>query len=423
MNLINRFRRDEKGNVVITFALLLPVVVAGVGAAVSYSTGSAARTSMQNSLDAAVLAAAASSDLTDASSASAIDTASKYFQNNVGTFARNSAKEIAATFAVNSLTISGQATGSLANPYGGVIGSKTYAVAVRSSATKASTPVCVLGLNGLDNGAFDINGNPTFNADCAVQANSNSSSGMTQEGKSAVVKAKKFGVKGGHKTETYSPPPTDGSAAIKDPYASIPFPAYTACDDNAKGLDIKNDTTLSPGTYCGGIKISGDGPKVTLQPGIYVMVGGPFWTTGSPVVTGDRVMIAFTAKDSSLYIWGNSSVKLTSPTSGTYMNMQFMSDRDNADTKGTWVSIGGSNGPKTDGGDVKLQIDGVAYFPTQNFWTFGNAVLNANSPSVAIVADKIWTQGNATVNVTHDNPRNLAVSAGPTTTFGARLIK
>src|SRR5438128_3082063 len=126
MNLIDRFRRDETGNVVITFALLLPVVVAGVGAAVSYSTGSAARTSMQNSLDAAVLAAAASSDLTDASSASAIDTASKYFENNVGTFARNSAKEIAATFAVSSLTISGQATGSLANPFGGVIGSKTY---------------------------------------------------------------------------------------------------------------------------------------------------------------------------------------------------------------------------------------------------------------------------------------------------------
>jgi len=423
MNLINRFRRDETGNVVITFALLLPVLAAGVGGAVSYSTGSAARTSMQNSLDAAVLAAAASSDLTDALSASAIDTASQYFENNVGTFARNSAKEIAATFAVNSLTISGQATGSLANPFGGVIGSKTYAVAVRSSATKSATPVCVLGLNGLDNGAFDINGNPTFNADCAVQANSNSTSGMTQEGKSAVVKAKKFGVKGGHKTETYSPPPTDGSAAIKDPYASIPFPPYAACDNNAKGLDIKEDTTLSPGTYCGGIKISGDGTKVTLQPGIYVMVNGPFWTTGSPVVTGDRVMIAFTAKDASLYIWGNSSVKLTSPTSGTYMNMQFMSDRDNADTKGTWVSIGGSNGPNTDGGDVKLQIDGVAYFPTQNFWTFGNAVLNANSPSMAIVADKIWTQGNATVNVTHNNPRNLAVSAGPTTAFGARLIK
>src|SRR6266508_6314362 len=72
MNLINRFRRDETGNVVITFALLLPVLAAVVGGAVSYSSGSAARTSMQNSLDAAVLPAAASSDLTDALSASAI---------------------------------------------------------------------------------------------------------------------------------------------------------------------------------------------------------------------------------------------------------------------------------------------------------------------------------------------------------------
>jgi hypothetical protein len=104
------------------------------------------------------------------------------------------------------------------------------------------------------------------------------------------------------------------------------------------------------------------------------------------------------------------------------MNMQFMQDFNNPDTKGGWVSIGGNDPGKGDG-TAKVSYDGVAYFPTQNFWVFGNASLNANSPSMAIVADKIWTQGNATVNVTHNNPRNLAVSAGPTTTFGARLIK
>jgi len=52
---------------------------------------------------------------------------------------------------------------------------------------------------------------------------------------------------------------------------------------------------------------------------------------------------------------------------------------------------------------------------------FGNTTVNANSPGLSIVADKVWTQGNATVNITNNNTRNLNVSA-PKTGFGARLI-
>src|SRR5262249_7737392 len=155
--------------------------------------------------------------------------------------------------------------------------------------------------------------------------------------------------------------------------ASVPFPYYDDCSsvkNNNKGLVIKTDMTLSPGTYCGGITIDGSSPKVTLLPGIYVMVDGSFWAKGGAIVTGDQVMIAFTGTDSTLRVWGDASVKLTSPISGTYMNMQFMQDHNNADTHGTWASIGGSDGGTP--GAAKLQYDGVAYFPDQNFWVFGN---------------------------------------------------
>jgi len=95
------------------------------------------------------------------------------------------------------------------------------------------------------------------------------------------------------------------------------------------------------------------------------------------------------------------------------MNMQFMQDRNDLNSRGLWDSIGGS---------TTLKYDGVAYFPSQNFWAFGDTNITANSPSMAIVADKIWTQGSANVNITHNNPRNLAVTV-PTTTYGARLIR
>jgi len=225
-------------------------------------------------------------------------------------------------------------------------------------------------------------------------------------------------VVGGHKGDGFSPPPADGSPKINDPYASLPFPYYDACDKNSKIQEIKDSQPLSGGTFCGGVHIYGDGTTVTLAPGIYVMVDGPFWADGNVKITGDQVMIAFTGKGSSLWLWGGSSMTVTSPTSGTYMNMQFMQDNSSADTHGLWVSLGGN-----DGDTGKLSYDGVAYFPTQNFWVRGNSTVNANSPSMTIVADKIWTQGAATVNVTNDNPRNLKVPPPPQMGYGARLIQ
>jgi len=419
LELLRAFGRNKDGNVIITAAVALPVIVGAMGVAVSYSTGASTRTKMQTALDSAVLAAAVLPDTVQASER--ILTAQNVFNDNLSSFARSSTQGIVATFSVNGDTVTGEASGAVVNVFGSLIGADTYQAKVAAAAKRQETPICVLGLNGLENGSFDINGGPIFNADCAVQANSNASGGMSQEGKSATVKAKKFNVSGGHKTETYDPPPTDGVTKVADPYASMPFPAHAVCDKNANMLDIKDDTTLSPGTYCGGIHINGSGPVVTLEPGIYVMADGPFWVNGGAVVAGDKVMIAFTGKGAALQVWGDASVKLTSPTSGTYMNMQFMQDRDDPNSRGLWGSIGGNSGGKDS--NAKLQYDGVAYFPTQNFWVFGNAVLNANSPTLAIVADKIWTQGNATVNITHANPRNLTVARAPQTTSGVRLLK
>jgi len=412
---LRRWQRDESGNLVITAAILLPVVVGGVGAAITFSNSNAARTSLQSSLDSAVLSGA----IALGTGQDAVTAAQNMFNNNINSHAtQTNTSQIAATFTVNGDVVSGQASGSAANPFAGLIGSQTIALNVSAAAKQAAAPVCVLALDSLDKGSFDINGQPTFNApDCAVQANSTDSKGMTQEGGAKVI-AKKFGVSGGANVNNYSPPPVTNAPAIADPYASLPFPPYDSCSGKGNGnsgTDIKTDTTLSPGTYCGGLHIYATA-HVTLQPGIYVMNGGPFLTDGSAVVTGDQVMIAFTGKGSTLQVWGNSQVSVTSPISGTYMNMQFMQDPNSADTHGLWVSIGGS-----DGDTGKLSYDGVAYFPTQNFWIRGSSTVNANSPSIAIVAAEVWPQGKATVNVTHNNTRNLKVSS-PSTGFGARLI-
>ena len=412
--LLRRFSAHDGGNVAISAAVVLPILVAAVGMGVTYSMGNSTRNEMQNALDASVLAGVIASN----SGGDAIATAGTSFQSNLSAWATSNASGIDANYTWSDGILTGQATGTATNLFGGIIGTKTYAITVNSAATSSTTPICVLGLNGADNGAFDINGSKAvFDASCAVQANSNSKSGMSLEGQ-PTAKAKKFGVTGGHKGDSFSPPPADGSAKVADPYASIPFPNYDACASTKKPVDISGSTTLSPGTYCGGLHIGGSSPTVTLQPGIYVMVGGSFWADGGAVITGDQVMIAFTGEGATLRLGGDSSMTVTSPTSGTYMNMQFMQDNNDPNTHGLWCSLGGNGGDS-----AKLQFDGVAYFPTQNFWAFGNSTVNANSPSMAIVADKIWTQGSANVTVTNNNPRNLKVAGPPTTTYGARLIR
>lgn len=409
---LRRWQRDESGNLIITAALLLPIVVGGVGVAVAYSSANASRTSLQSALDSAVLSGA----LTLGTGQDAVTAAQNMFNNNINSHAtQTNTSQIAATFTVSGTVVSGQASGNVVNPFAGLIGAQTIAVNVSAAAKQGTAPVCVLALDSLDKGSFDVNGQPTFNApDCAVQANSTDANGMTQEGSAHVV-ALKFGVTGGANVNNYSPAPVTGSSSIADPYASLPFPPYDSCSSGKNGTDIKTDTTLSPGTYCGGLHIYATA-HVTLQPGIYVMNGGPFLTDGSAVVTGDQVMIAFTGKGSTLQIWGNSQVTVTSPISGTYTNMQFMQDNSSLDTHALWVSIGGS-----DGDTGKLSYDGVAYFPTQNFWVRGSSTVNANSPGIAIVAAEVWPQGKSTINITHNNTRNLNVSS-TTTTFGARLI-
>jgi Flp pilus assembly protein TadG len=53
--LVGQFRRDERGNIAVTFALALLPMLGFVGAAVDYSRASSAKTSLQSALDTSAL--------------------------------------------------------------------------------------------------------------------------------------------------------------------------------------------------------------------------------------------------------------------------------------------------------------------------------------------------------------------------------
>jgi Flp pilus assembly protein TadG len=408
------FLWNNSGSAAIVMAIAAPLLLGAAAIAIVTAELHAGRSALQDRLDAAVLAGAGSGG----AEADRIDEATRNFNGNAPTSGLQTKLSTPSTeFTVSGDILHGVARSTLANDFSKIIGDSFFKIEVTAAAQRSTIPVCILGLNNLDNGAFDINGNPAFNAEnCAVQANSGSTRAMTQEGNSP-AKAGRWGVSGGADTNGFSPAPVEGASKIADPYAQLPFPAHDACTGKEKALVIKENTTLSPGTYCGGVEVTGDNTHVDFAPGVYVMVNGPLLMRGNATASGTEVTVAFTGADSTLRLWGNASLDLTSPKTGVYANMQFLQDGNDANGRGAWVSIGGS---ATD--SVHLKYDGVAYFPTQNFWVYGNVTLEANSPSLVLVADKIWFQGSADVHVTNKNSRNLSVSAVTEYAGGVRLL-
>ena len=149
------------------------------------------------------------------------------------------------------------------------------------------------------------------------------------------------------------------------------------------------------------------------------MKDGQFAVNSGATVTGDEVMIALVGADSYIHLMSNSVTKVTSPRDGTYKNIQFMSDRDLTLSKfeQEWTTILGG---------ATLDYDGVLYLPEQQFWVGGaggDVIINGNSPTIAMVADKIWAQGNAIFEITQADRRAMGLTPENSFAYGARLVR
>src|SRR5947209_10948947 len=134
--LLKSLLTDTRGNVALTAALAMPVFLAGVGAAVDYSRASAVRTNLQTALDAAVLSGVASSDV----ASEQIAMANKVFGTNVNNFSSSSTNSLSASFSVSGLVLSGQATASMENLFGALLGSERTSPTAKAAATKSTIP-------------------------------------------------------------------------------------------------------------------------------------------------------------------------------------------------------------------------------------------------------------------------------------------
>lgn len=417
----------ESGNIAVMTALGLTVLTGIGGMAMLYAQGNAETAHIQGALDAGVLAGTALGYSKSDEQRIAAATAAFYRNAANATFSSEDPEAtfeaggtVKPVFTVANARVSGVATAEAQNGLGAALGITKISVRVDAQSEKmASEQVCVLALDEDSANGLEVYGNAQFKADnCAVQANSSHAGGMRVYGNNASASASQFGVTGGFTGDGFSPEPVTDVEPVKDPYADLPVPAASTCIDATSKL-TKSAFTLDPGTYCGGLNIKA-GATVKLNPGIYVMKGGPFQVNSGAVVSGEEVLIALVGPDSVIVLKSDSTLKVTSPVSGTYKNIQFMSDRDLSESKfeEEWTTILSG---------AQLEYDGVMYLPEQQFWVSGtahDAVVKATSPTMTIVTAKVWVQGNAVMDLKREDKRGIGNDIGAASfAFGARLVR
>ena len=209
------------------------------------------------------------------------------------------------------------ATQSLASSFGKAFSLGVETVSVRSVARVVGRPnICVLGLDDSEQGTISLEQQALVTGkNCAVFSNSDHANSIKAKN-SATLKASLICSRGGKSggPGSFSPEPITDCPSFDDPLADRPEPAIGSCAET--DLTISGATvTLNPGTYCGGLEVTGNS-KVTLRPGVYIMKDGQLLVTGGSSLMGEGVGFFLTGSNARFEFTADSSIDLAAPEQG-----------------------------------------------------------------------------------------------------------
>lgn len=417
-------RRGARGQILMIAALLLPILLGMAGLAIDIGLVASLRRDTQNVADGAALAGGGVL-LDGGTVASAKTTAAGYV----------TAKGYACPNAVcvNIPPASGPHTGdsryvevSLSGTRNTVfmraIGRNAYTVTSRAVAETVLLPknYALIVLNNLcapNNGStagtatYQQNtsgggltiagGGAAINSACEPSANLGGTSRLTAD----FIDYNSDGLWQQSNNATTSPAPTKIGAPVPDPLASLTPPlagwpsascgGCTAANPALASISGGGNVTLNPGTYYGGLKISGNGGgTVTFQPGTYVFAGGGFEYSGNKNLDGSQGVTFYNTDDpsavqkqlqpcASMKITGSGTVVLNAPTTGPNTNMLFWQDKNcTAD-----FDYAGSTNTTTS----------IIYAPNARLNLSGGGTLGANQ----VIVGSIDFNGSASITINY----------------------
>jgi phosphodiesterase/alkaline phosphatase D-like protein len=254
----------------------------------------------------------------------------------------------------------------------------------------------ILLLDPTGQGALSVtgNGNVSVTGGGVIAADSSSSQAAVASG-NGVVSAAEIDAAGTKATGNgaFVGPVDTSEPPQGDPLAYLAAPPVPNVVRSTRTLNITSSTTLQPGLYIGGIKISGHA-HVVLAPGIYYLQGGGFTVSGQATVTDNGLgVMLYNAP-------GNKGDGITFSSQGD-VNLSGLTAQELADL--------GLTGPQYAG------YQGLAIFQDRS----SSASITLSGKGNVNITGTVYAAG-ATVQVTGGGSLNLVGSAAKK--FGSHLI-
>ncbi|MBT8473321.1 MAG: hypothetical protein HKN14_09845 [Marinicaulis sp.] len=336
--------KDRKGSTAIMFAILTPVMIAGLAYGSEVGGWELSKRKLQNAADTAAFAAG--TQLRSGRPESELETAATLIAGEGGY------DTATGTLTLASPPVSGAYAGdpnalhlTLRQPIERkfsklIINDPVYVTVDATALVNNGRPACVLALSPTASGAVHVQGSTDVDLDgCDVAANSIASDAINMQG-AAQLEADCLSAVGGVSTTSNldidCATPIENGPVTADPYRDRVQPTAGSCAPNNNAWTKKSGKGKpSPGTYCGGGQIKG---TVELDPGVYILDGGSWKINAGADLSGDDVTLFFTG-GATIDVNGSADVDLSAPTSGNYAGIVIWFDR--ADT-GSHKFNGGS---------------------------------------------------------------------------------
>jgi len=388
-----QFSKDKRGNIATTMAFVLMPLSVIVGFALDYSAAVSQRQNLQRALDSGVLAAAIDRSSNQADrEAVGIQAAFANFSGNC----ENLEFEVSLT---DEQTASGVGHCDSPTDLLGLIGRDHVRVSLTSAAQRVSqpTPICLLALNEYGSN-IQSTGTAAIDASgCEVRGNSTSPTAFNMGGTTS-LKSQRNCVVGGVYTggsSTLSPPAETDCDKYPDPFLNIATPPVSGCDYNNYSFNGSSHT-LSPGTYCGGIRLAAG--SFTFDPGVYIIRDGFIEVRGGADLSGSEVTFYMVGSDVGLDLAGGGSLDLTPSSSGLLDG--FLVYADPTATSSTPSKIRGGAG---------MDFGGAIYLPRAHVELSGNGALSASPFNIAIAAGSFELKGTSDLYVSYDPANSIGL--------------
>ena len=395
------FLRDRAGSVLVYAAISAPLLLGAAALSVDIGLWYANKRLAQSAADSAALAGSleivrSGGDASQITAAVLVDALNNGFDTGNGD-----------SITVNYPPISGPNTGSTAavevivsrpgdRLLSQVVFSGSTTIAARAVAAADVNDSCVWALNPSSSSALRVSGGAVVELNCGILVRSTNNRGLFQNG-GGCLEATVIKVAGNYSAACVTPSPVTGASSFPDPLASLQAPSYGGCDYSGNiTISSSSPQTLTPGTYCGKIKVNANA-TLNFDPGLYVLDGAGLDVSGQGTVNGTDVSFYLTQNSGvpdSITFSGGATVTLTADPGGPLPGILFYQDR-NATGNITHRFTGGSS----------MNLSGVLYFPSTGVDFSGGS--NLTDSEAMIIADTVEFSGNTTVDlidVTTTNP-------------------